>query len=138
MVLTVLTVGALALAASPALAGKGGGKKPGGGGTTGGSSSLSLVLVNSADTVANYGETVTFTVTTTNTRPYVSVNCYQGGAWVYAASAGFFADYPWSKDFILAASSWPGGAANCTATLYTTTDGIRTTTIATLNFPVYA
>jgi len=138
MVLTVLTVGALALAASPALAGKGGGgKKPGGGGTTGGAS-LALVLVNSPDTVANYGETVTFAVTTTNTRPYVSVNCYQGGAWVYAASAGFFADYPWSQDFILAASSWPGGGANCTATLYTTTDGIRTTTLATLDFAVSA
>ena len=138
LVLTVLTVGALALAASPALAGKGGGgKKPGGGGTTGGAS-LALVLVNSPDTVANYGETVTFAVTTTNTRPYVSVNCYQGGAWVYAASAGFFPDYPWSRNFILAASSWPGGAADCTATLYTTTDGIRTTTLATLNFHVYA
>jgi len=117
-----------------ALAGKGGKN----GGTSGGSSSLSLVLLNSTDGLPHYGQTVTFSLSTSATRPYVSVNCYQAGAWVYAASAGFFPDYPWSRNFILAASSWPGGAADCTATLYTTTDGIRTTTLGTLNFHVYA
>src|SRR5215210_539379 len=129
---------ALLLALAPAaMAGKGGGGKTGG--TTGGTgSSLSLVLLNSTDGLPHYGQTVTFTVSTTSDRPYVSVNCYQGGAWVYAASAGFFPDYPWSRNFILAATSWPGGAADCTAALYTTTDGIRITTLATLAFHVYA
>ena len=136
--LTATLAAVLLVLAPTALAGKG---KPGGGGGGGGGgtgSSLSLVLLNSTDGLAHYGQTVTFNLTTTSTRPYVSVNCYQGGAWVYAASAGFFPDYPWSRNFILAASSWPGGAADCTATLYTTTDGIRTTTLATLNFHVYA
>jgi len=129
----VVLVAALALVPT-ALAGKGGKN----GGTSGGSSSLSLVLLNSTDGLPHYGQTVTFSLSTSATRPYVSVNCYQAGAWVYAASAGFFPDYPWSRNFILAASSWLGGAADCTATLYTTTDGIRTTTLGTLNFHVYA
>ena len=129
----VVLVVALALVPT-ALAGKGGKT----GGTSGGSSSLSLVLLNSTDGLPHYGQTVTFSLSTSATRPYVSVNCYQAGAWVYAASAGFFPDYPWSRNFILAASSWPGGAADCTATLYTTTDGTRTTTLGTLNFHVYA
>ena len=38
--------------------------------------------------------------------------------------------------FILGSDSWPGGAAECTAKVYTTTDGIRTTTLATLSFHV--
>ena len=77
-----------------------------------------------------------FNVTTSAASPFVSVNCYQGAAHVYAASVGYFAAYPWSKDFILSASSWTGGAADCTARLYTSRDGTRTTTLATLAFAV--
>src|SRR5215203_687434 len=97
----VVLVVALALVPT-ALAGKGGKN----GGTSGGSSSLSLVLLNSTDGLPHYGQTVTFSLSTSATRPYVSVNCYQAGAWVYAASAGFFPDYPWSRNFILA--GWSG------------------------------
>jgi hypothetical protein len=122
-----------------ALAGKGangGGGKPGGGG----SSSVSLVLLDSTDGLPHYGQQVTFAVSTTATdRPFVSLNCYQNGVWVYSDSAGFFPDYPWSKIFILATSStWTSGAGDCTATLYMTKDGRRSTTLATLNFHVYA
>ena len=126
----------LALALVPtALAGKG---RPGGGGTTGGSGSFSLVLLNSTDGQPHYGQRVTFAVTTSATRPYVSLNCYQGSTWVYAASVGYFTAYPWAKEFTLAATSWPGGAASCTAQLYTTKDGTRMTILATMNFNVLA
>ncbi len=122
-----------------ALAGKGG--KPGGGGgggsTTGGGS-LSLVLLDSTDGLAHYGQRVTFNVTTSATQPYVSVNCYQGGVRVASGSAGFFASYPWSKEFTLSSSLWVGGAADCTAALYTTKDGTRITTLASMTFHVYA
>jgi len=134
------TLAALILVLAPtALAGKG---KPGGGGGGGGGggtgSSLSLVLLNSTDGLPHYGQTVTFTVSTTATdAPFVSLNCYQGGVWLYSASAGFFPSYPWSQEFILA-GAWTGGDADCTAALYTTKDGIRITTLATLNFHVYA
>jgi hypothetical protein len=123
---------ALAMVASPALAAKGGGKP--GGGSTG--SSLSLRILTSTDGVANYGETVTFDIVTSATRPFVSVNCYQAGTWVYSASVGYFADYPWSQTFTLASNSWPAGSGDCTARLYTSKDGIRTTTLATLPFSV--
>jgi hypothetical protein len=130
---------ALLVVAPAAYAGKGGGKA-GGGTTTGGTSSLTLVLVNSTDGVAHQGQTVTFAVATTATdRPFVRVDCYQGTSWVYAASAGFFPDYPWSKDFPLASNMWTSGAADCTATMYMSKDGsTRVTNLATLKFHVDA
>lgn len=115
----------------------GGGKKPGGGGTTGGGGgSLTVVMVNDANGngAPNWGDTITFNVTTSASQPFVRVSCYQGSSWVYVASVGYFDSYPWAKEFILASTSWPGGAADCTATLYTSVDGSSTTTLATLNF----
>ena len=119
-----------------ALAGGKGGGKPSGGG--GGSLAVSMVVDGNGNGAPDHGDTITFSVSTSAARPFVSVNCYQGSAWVYSASVGYFADYPWSKDFILSASSWTGGAADCTARLYTSRDGIRTTTLGTLGFAVGA
>ncbi len=108
------------------------------GGSGGSTSSVSLVLLNSSDGLAHSGQQVTFTVTTSaTTSPFVSLDCYQGGVWVYAASAGFFAAYPWPQVFTLASTTWMSGAADCTARLYSTKDGTRTTTLATASFPVY-
>ena len=136
----MLAVLVLALVLVPAaLAGKGGnGGKP-----SGGTSTISPPLeVNdlNGDRSPNWGDTVTFDVSTTATdRPYVSLNCYQNGVWVYSASAGFFPDYPWGQNFTLATSStWTSGAGDCTATLYKTTDGRRSTTLATRTFHVNA
>ena len=114
----------------------GGGGGKGGGGTTGGSGSLSLVMVTDANSngLPNRGDKITFSLTTSASAPFVSVNCYQGSSLVYAASVGYFPSYPWEQTFILASSSWSSGAASCTAKLYTSSDGIRTTTLATMNF----
>jgi hypothetical protein len=128
---------ALLIAAPSAFAGKGG-KPGGGGGTTTTGSSLTLVLLDSTDGVAHQGQRVTFNVTTSNTRPFVRVDCYSGSTWIYTASAGFFPDYPWSKEFPLSSSAWTSGAADCTATMYTSTDGTRVTNLATLRFHVNA
>ncbi len=129
----LVTVVAIALSisvATPAMAARGG---PGGGG----SSSVSLVLVDSTDGLAHAGQRVTFAVATTATSsPFVSLNCYQGGVWVYTASAGFFAAYPWSRNFTLSSTAWMSGEADCTARLYSTKTGTRTTTLATLSFHV--
>jgi hypothetical protein len=112
----------------------------GNGGGSGGTSSLTLVMVDDANRngVPNYGDKLTFNLSTTVTSPFVSLNCYQGVSWIYAASVGYFDSYPWAKEFTLAGTSWPGGPADCTATLYTTKDGRRTTTLATLSFHVEA
>ena len=115
--------------------GGGGGKKPGGGGTTGGGS-LSVVMVSdgNGDGLPNWGETITFIVTTSATKPFVRLNCYQGSTLVYTSHVGYFDDYPWAKEFMLASGAWSSGAANCTAIMYTSVDGSSSTTLATLNF----
>lgn len=104
------------------------------------SSALSLVLLNSTDGVAHYGQQVTFEVSTTATdRPYVKLNCYQGSTWVYWASAGFFDGYPWpwTRNFTLSSDYWTGGPADCTAEMYSvSSDGRHTRTLATLSFSV--
>lgn len=129
--LTVLSM----LMASPALAAKGGGSSK-----TSGSSSLTLVLLDSTDGLAHYGQQVTFTVSTTQTtEPHVSLSCYQGSTLVYSAETGYYASYPWpdTQIFTLSSAAWTGGAASCTAVLYWF-NGSKTVTGATLNFPVYA
>ena len=121
----------IGLMAGTALAGRGGnGGKPGGGGT------VSVVDID-GDGVVNYGDQITFAIQQTATdRPFVALNCYQGAAWVYSKSVGYFPDYPWDQWFVLTAGSWAGGAADCTAKLYTTKDGSRSTILATTAFAV--
>jgi hypothetical protein len=134
-----IAVLALTLVVPAALAGKGH-SKPGGGGGGSGSSSLTLVLLNSSDGLPHYGQQVTFTVSTTVTsRPYVRLDCYQGGAYVYSQWAGFYADFawPWLQTYPLSNSMWTGGAADCTATLYYN-NGRAWTNILSQSFHVYA
>ena len=126
-----LSIGALAgaSAVSAAPGGKGGG----------GSSSMTLVLIDSPDLVANYGERITFAVSTTATStPLVSLFCYQGSALVFQGYAGFWDSYPYNHDFTLRSGAWAGGAADCHARLYYSRDGRRTITLATLDFAVSA
>lgn len=128
----------LALALVPvALAGKSGGK---GGGTSGGSSSLSLKMVadNNGNGLPNWGDTVTFNVSTTaTTQPYVHLVC-SGNSVGYDSWKGVFPgslDSNWN--FVLSSGGWTGGAANCTATLgMYTKQGFRQLT--SMSFPVGA
>jgi hypothetical protein len=81
----------------------------------------------------NWGDTITFNVSTTaTTTPYVEVTCSQGGVIVYSAWAGFYDSYPWPGQRLmpLSSPSWTGGAATCTAVL--------NTSLATLGFEVGA
>jgi len=139
--IAIALVTVVAIVAGPATAGgkgNGGGKGGGGKPSGGGGGTISLVLLESTDGLAHHGQDVTFNVSTTATdRPFVSLSCYQDGVWVYAASAGFFPDYPWSQNFTLA-NDWFTSEGDCSARLYKTIDGSKTTTLATLNFHVYA
>jgi hypothetical protein len=133
-----LAVAALTIlgASAPALAAKGGGHT-----TSSGGSTLELVLLDSTDGVAHYGQRVTFNVSTTATdKPMVKVDCYQGSNYVYWASAGFYDGYPWAwaRNFTLSSTYWTGGAADCTATLYYPTNNGHFTTLKTLGFQVEA
>lgn len=114
----VAVVGALCLVLAPAaLAGKPGGsttsgKPPRGGG----SATIGLVLLNSTDGLAHWGQTVTFNVSTTATdQPWVNLKCYQGGALVAEGWNGYFDASLTGRNFGLSSPQWTGGAADCTA-----------------------
>jgi hypothetical protein len=128
----------LALALVPAaLAGKG---KPGGGGSGGGTLSLSLVSDMSGNGSANWGDTITYNVSTSATSaPSVKTTCYQNGVAVLWAQASFYAGNPFSyMDYIsLQSGMWTAGGADCTAVMYYTS-GKRTVTLSTLGFRVDA
>jgi hypothetical protein len=59
---------------------------------------------------------------------------------VYTANSGYFAGYPWpwTQTMIMASGAWTGGAADCSARLYSASSTGRTTTLATTSFHVYA
>ena len=128
--LLVATALSLLITASSAIAGNGNQRS---------SSSITLVQLSSARTAESgpvYGDQVTFDVSTATDRPYVLLNCYRSGEWVYAAQAGFWASYP-SKTFTLAAASWGGGPADCTARLGSlNNDGTRFRELASTSFSV--
>jgi hypothetical protein len=126
----LLVVGLIAGTAFAGKGGNGGGGKPSGGGGT-----IALEVMDE-DGVANQGDNITFHLGTSAAKPFVGLNCFQGGALVYSKSVGYFADYPWDQWFTLSSMSWSSGAADCTAKLYTTKDGTRTTVLASTTFAV--
>jgi len=114
-----------------ALAGKGGvkGSDPSG---------LNLVVLDSTDGLPHWGDHVTFSVSPTATdQPYATLNCYQNGVWVLTGTRGF---YPGSygQTFALSSAGWTGGAAECTAELFSLSSNGKTTTLGTTSFHVYA
>ena len=134
--ISVLVIGltaATAFAAKPA-AGTGGHHPSGGSRGT-----IALVMVTDANGngLPNFGDQVTFNVSTTaTTEPHVDLTCSQNGIVVLGATTGFFASYPWpwTQVMTLSSQSWTGGAADCTAKLYYFSGSGRSTTLATLTF----
>jgi hypothetical protein len=131
--------GAATVGAAGGHGGSGGGK-PGGGSGTRGSLAVAMVIDNNTDGVPSFGDTVTFTVSTTATAyPWVTLRCNQNGTLVSQESNGIFAT-SLSRDFTLGPTSlWPSGAATCTATLenwdsYSKNGSI--TVLASTSFPV--
>ena len=136
--LAAATCLALAPAASAAKGGDRGDTRGGGG--NGGSSSLALVMVNdkNGNGLPNWGDTVTFDVSTTASKPSVLLECFQNGFEVNRQQAGFFPGYMFSKEYALESSYWTSGGADCTATLFEAAKNGRQTTLATLSFHVEA
>jgi hypothetical protein len=113
--IAVLALAPAAYAAKSSGAGGNGGGKP-----THGTGTISLVLDNSTDGAAHYGQTVEFTIlTTATTEPWVGLKCYQNGTLVAEGWDGYFDGSLSSRTFGLASPSWTGGDADCTATLTT-------------------
>lgn len=115
--------------ASDVLAGKGGAGKPGGGGGGkpggggGGSGSLRIVMVEdlNGNGSPNWGDTITYAVTSSASNPFVDTLCYQNGQMVYSAGAGWYDSYPWpgARNMPLYSPSWTGGGADCRAVINT-------------------
>jgi len=134
---TVLAL--LALVLVPAtFAAKGGNAgasgKPGGGDSV----TLRMVTDQNGNTAPNWGDEITFDVSTTADKPYVNVRCYQGTAFVYDAWVGYYAGAWFGQTFTLSSSYWLGGAADCTARLVTWSKNGREQTLNTLTVPVAA
>ena len=108
--------GALLLSLS-LLSGTAAAAKRGGHNSGGGSGTLSLVLLDSTDGLAHYGQRITFNVSTTVTSPFVELQCFQNGVMVAAGWEGFFAGALSDGVFGLYSPQWLGGAADCTAYL---------------------
>ena len=124
----------LSLALVPAaLAGKG---KPSGGG---GSSSISapvMVTDLNGNGAPNWGDTVSFDVSTTATsQPYVNLVCSGNGVGYNSWKGVFPGSLDTNWNFVLSSGGWTSGAANCTATLgMYTKQGFRPLT--STSFPV--
>jgi hypothetical protein len=136
--IALLVVG---LAAGTTFAAKGGGHNSGGSTSGGGSITLApLVVDNNGDGLPNYGDVVTFNVSTTATStPYVNLQCFQNGASVYNSWNGYFVgalNATWN--FGLASGAWQGGAATCTAWLDTYAKNGSWTKLASASFNVGA
>jgi hypothetical protein len=136
--IAALAVGLIAGSALAAKGGGGGHTKPGGGST--GTGSLAMVVTTdvNGNGAANWGDTITYNVSTTATAyPYVSTQCTQGGTLVMSDSAGWFASYAWpdARFLRLASDRWTSGAASCTARLYSM-DGGSQSILKTITFSV--
>jgi hypothetical protein len=130
----ITAIAAILVAVPSAFAGKGATKPNNGNGRLDASGSLRMVLVDSTDGIAHYGQRVRFDISTTAPWPFVDVDCSQAGSAVYHSTVGYYGG--WTNDsFTLAGWAWAGGAADCTARLYNA-DASGATTLATLSFHV--
>jgi hypothetical protein len=132
---TLIASLAVGLAAGSVFAAKGGGGKPTGGGTI-----SSPVLVNDANgnSLPNYMDSITFTVSTTATdMPMVGLRCWQGTLFVFDGYIALY-DASWlAKYFTLGSSYWdPALDANCTARLFYYDNRGRERLLATTSFGV--
>ena len=115
----------------------------GGGGKPSGGVTIRLVLPpdtdKNADGLANFGDTVSFNISTTaTTQPFVNLLCYQNGALVANGWRGYFVgslDYP-NRGFGLNSGAWQSGAADCTAYLKYYSSNGKINTVASISFQV--
>jgi hypothetical protein len=85
-----------------------------------------------------YGDYVTFALNAPNVdQPYVLNECFQGGVRVSAEVHGFYSGYMFGTVYSLGPTAlWTGGAADCTATLYTNGKNGKTQVLATSGYSV--
>ena len=88
--------------------------------------------------VPQFGQTITFDVSTTATsNPFVNLNCYQNGVLVANGWSAFFPGGS-NQNFGLYSPVWQSGAANCTADLGMLTSQGKWKVLASNSFQVNA
>jgi len=130
------------LLAGTAFAAKGGGGKPGGGGTSGSGSitAVRMVYDQNANGAPNWADQITFTFTSSNSKPYITLTCSTSAGMVASSSHLMYTPNIWNDPgiFSLQSPSWMGGAASCTAVLYGTTSTGGSVRLASMTFGVAA
>jgi hypothetical protein len=133
----------MAITIVPAMAAKGGGGGKGHGGSGGGSTAGGGGTINLAplvkdvngDGLPNWGDVVTFNISTTATdQPWVYLKCVKGTDMVAQGWAGYFDGSLSGRDFGLYSPAWTSGSADCTAYLETPQWAV----LASTGFHVYA
>jgi hypothetical protein len=131
--ITLLMFGLIAgttLAAPGGKGGGGGGKPPAG--------SLSLVLLDGGDSIANHMERAAFDVQTGASRPFVGVRCWQGGGMVLDGYTGYFEGYLFDPWVTLGSPYWADGTtADCIARLFVYDKRGNQDVLATLGFTTW-
>jgi len=134
----VVALTSAVVCATPTFASRGGGGGGSKGNSTSYSGTFSLVLLNSADGLPHYGQQMTFNVSSNAPYPFVQIDCYQNGAWIYDQTVGYFAGWIGFKYFTLQSSAWTGGGASCNAVLFTqNSDGSHRQDLSSTSFQVY-
>jgi hypothetical protein len=135
-VVLVVALAILIAVASPALAK--GRKSAGGGSAPTGSFKLVMVDDKNANGVPNWNDAITFAVTSSAQYTFVDLRCYQNGTQVLFVSHQIPGSY-FTTTFYLKGYSWPSGAADCNARLYSAnSDMTNQVTLATMSVPVAA
>ena len=94
--------------------------------------------LTASSTAAQFGDTITFSVSTSETsNPFVNLNCYQNGVLVMNSWSAFFPGGA-NQNFGLYSPSWQSGAASCTADLGMQTSNGRWKVLASNSFDVSA
>ncbi len=121
-------------AAALGVAGNGGGPNK---------SSISLVMPSASASTASssgphFGDQVTFSVSTDAPSPFVNLDCYQSGRWIYDEWHGFWEGAMGGQTFTLSSTYWQGGDADCTARLVEWQSNGHQRTLASTSFHVSA
>lgn len=104
---------------------------------SGGQSSLSVYVVSATgDTTVNWGDTISYRVSSPVVKRWVHTLCTVNGAQVFSQTEGFYDGYLWDPYYVLRSSDWMSGAADCTGQLFTTVDGRKITYLASTSFHV--
>jgi hypothetical protein len=132
-VILVLVVGTTFAAKPSSGSGGGGGHKGGGGTTSGGSGTIALhyplVVDNNGNGAPNWGDVVSFDISTTATSsPYVHLMCSQNGTMVAQGWDGYFDGALGGRTFGLSSPVWTSGAASCKANLETGSGAVLAST----------